>query len=70
MQPQLSAKQTVQSPMAKRNVFIALEPNNQYFENEGKSHHMKYYIHSTVVVLCDGFHLPPWDFPYWNLQTV
>ena len=54
----------------KRECFLNTWAKQSVFKNEGKSHHMKYYTHFTVVVLCDGFHLPPWDFPNWNLQTV
>ena len=53
------ARQCSESNGTSANVFSALESNSQHFKNEGKSHHMKYYTHFTVVVLCDGFHLPP-----------
>ena len=43
--------------------FSTLEPNSHHLDNERSTHF-------TVAVLCDGFHLPPWDFPCWNLQTV
>ena len=39
------------------NVFATLEPNSQHFEKEGKSHHMKYFTHFTIVAFCDGLHL-------------